>query len=564
MELESLVCQVKELLPELGEGFVTDCLQYYNLDPDKVVNAIMEDNLPEILSNMDQSSSLSLYVQNHSQLELKEQSRKNDGVHISIGEDLNRSYSNNVSRKLELRSPMNLFFTKVKDSLETHKDEKSLHITDLFHPSLGSLESSLQINFMVEYEWLMMNYELTNNEDKPLTIIYGEDNRELAINNGQPRRNVTTKRVKPRYPFGTHHTKMMILAYEDQSIRVVVHTANLISSDWENRTQGIWVSPRCPPLETSNYKDEKAKQSGDSETRFKECLLNYLEYYEVSALRPYINKIKACNFSTIKAFFVGSVPGSHVINRTDPSKNWGHAFVGKMLTKHNDHYKETGYNDEDTTIILQSSSIGSMGASLDNSFVIELATSLNALASRSSKQRPKHVKVVYPTKNSVFNAYGGLLYGGGCLPYSRSTSLKQPWLKELMCKWKSENIKRTRAMPHIKTFTKIRCVREESDSDQTKYHASYFLLTSANLSKAAWGTLNKTEDKIFIQSYEAGILLLPKFTHEKSKCSYTVSLKGNFEHGDLVLPYDLPLSDYDPNDEPWVLTGTMEYLTDLL
>ena len=37
---------------------------------------------------------------------------------------------------------------------------------------------------------------------------------------------------------------MMVFVYEDLSVRVVVSTANLVSSDWENRTQGLWVSPR--------------------------------------------------------------------------------------------------------------------------------------------------------------------------------------------------------------------------------------------------------------------------------------------------------------------------------
>jgi len=466
-------------------------------------------------------------------------------------------YSNNVSRKLESMSPMNLFFTKVKNSKETHKDNRSLHITDLLHPSLGNLESSLQINFMVEYEWLMANYEITKNHEKPLTIIYGEDNNELAENNGKPRNNITTKRVKPRYPFGTHHTKMMILAYDDKSVRLVVHTANLISSDWENRTQGIWVSPKCPILRNHDVQDKKVKVIGDSETKFKECLIRYLNYYEVSALRPFIEKIQACNFSTINAFFVGSVPGSHVINRADPFQNWGQAFIAKILTKHNDHNKEKEYVDERAIIILQSSSIGSMGASFDNSFVKELAASFNAISSRTSKQYPKNIKVIYPTRTNVFDAYGGPLYGGGCLPYSRNTHSKQPWIRKFMCKWNSDKINRTRAMPHIKTFTKISHFNDEND--QSIAQASYYVLTSANLSKAAWGSLNKTEDKLWIQSYEAGVLLLPQFTHGMSKHSYSVSVKDQAQFGDLVLPYDFPLLDYEANDEPWVMECLTEF-----
>ena len=168
--------------------------------------------------------------------------------------------------------------------------------------------------------------------------------------------------------------------------------------------------------------------------------------------------------------------------------------------------------------------------------------------------------MVYPTKENVFNAYGGPLYGGGCLPYSRKTDIKQPWLKKNMCQWDSEEIHSTRAMPHIKTYTKLSGFCIESKNEKQRPKASYYLLTSANVSKAAWGSLNKTEDKLFIQSYEAGILLLPKFTHGSSHKSYSVTAEGPTKPAELVLPYDLPLTEYESNDEPW----TMENLTDLL
>ena len=49
---------------------------------------------------------------------------------------------------------------QVKDSPETRNDRQSLYFSDLLHPSLGILKSSLQLTFMVELDWLMMNYEI--------------------------------------------------------------------------------------------------------------------------------------------------------------------------------------------------------------------------------------------------------------------------------------------------------------------------------------------------------------------------------------------------------------------
>ena len=151
----------------------------------------------------------------------------------------------NIEMKLEAAAPYNFFLTKVKDNPSTHKAANSLYITDLLHPSLGKLKATLQINFMVDLEWLLMNYEVYKTDDIPLVILYGAENPELSSPNfSECYPNIRAVRVKPKYPYGTHHTKMMVLLYEDGGVRVVVHTANLVPGDWENRTQGVWVSPR--------------------------------------------------------------------------------------------------------------------------------------------------------------------------------------------------------------------------------------------------------------------------------------------------------------------------------
>ena len=49
------------------------------------------------------------------------------------------------------------------------------------------------------------------------------------------------------------------------------------------------------------------------------------------------------------------------------------------------------------------------------------------------------------------------------------------------------------------TYTRI-------DNDEI----SWFLLTSANLSKAAWGTLQKQGNQLMIRNYELGVLILPE------------------------------------------------------
>lgn len=55
VELDSLISQVKDLLPDLGEGFILACLEHYCYDPEQVINNILEERLAPALSQLDRS-----------------------------------------------------------------------------------------------------------------------------------------------------------------------------------------------------------------------------------------------------------------------------------------------------------------------------------------------------------------------------------------------------------------------------------------------------------------------------------------------------------------------------
>ncbi|XP_076023507.1 activating signal cointegrator 1 complex subunit 2 [Genypterus blacodes] len=54
-ELESLLSCIKELLPDLGEGFVLACLQEYDYNSERVINNILEDRLSPRLEELDRA-----------------------------------------------------------------------------------------------------------------------------------------------------------------------------------------------------------------------------------------------------------------------------------------------------------------------------------------------------------------------------------------------------------------------------------------------------------------------------------------------------------------------------
>jgi len=263
---------------------------------------------------------------------------------------------------------------------------------------------------------------------------------------------------------------------------------------------------------------------GDSETGFKSSLIRYLNTYQVSALKPYINAINMTNFSSVNSIFIGSAPGSH---QGSSLCHFGHMAVASYLRK---HLKPCTW-----PLVMQCSSIGSLGNTPLDWMVNELGTSLGP--------KNKEVKVIYPSKKNVFRSIDGII-GGGCLPYRKNTHQKQPWLQDYLHQWTSDRWQRTKVPPHIKTYSQV------NDNQ-----AAFLLLTSANLSRAAWGKLNKNQDRLNIMSWEAGVLLLPKFVHNDITKDFDIKQSDN-----LILPYDWPLTEYGDDDSPFFY----DYLEDHL
>lgn len=144
-----------------------------------------------------------------------------------------------MAEKIEASHPYNYFLTAIESSPETKGETLTVTFQELFDPSLGELESSVQINFVVESNWLFEQYRQAGQLHKPLLILYGSSEPvldEMRSNKNMP--NIVAHLIETDNGFGSHHTKMMLLAYTDGSMRVVVSTANLYEDDWRNHVQG--------------------------------------------------------------------------------------------------------------------------------------------------------------------------------------------------------------------------------------------------------------------------------------------------------------------------------------
>ena len=114
---------------------------------------------------------------------------------------------------------------------------------------------------------------------------------------------------------------------------------------------------------------------------------------------------------------------------------------------------------------------------------------------------------------------------------------------------------RKRAAPHIKTYIRF--------ADSSKKTIDWILVTSANLSKQAWGEAINAAGEVRVCSYEIGVLVWPELYGENATMVPTFKTDtpqaDNANDGSIVgvrMPYDLPLVSYAKDDLPWCATAS--------
>ncbi|KAM9294161.1 tyrosyl-DNA phosphodiesterase 1 [Gastrophryne carolinensis] len=435
---------------------------------------------------------------------------------------------------LQSGEPFRFYLTKVT-GIKPKFNTGALHIKDILSPLFGTLVSSVQFNYCIDIPWLMAQYP-AEFRTKPLLIVHGEKQESKARLHeaAHPYENIRLCQARLDMAFGTHHTKMMLLLYEE-GLRVVILTSNLIHDDWYQKTQGIWLSPLYPKLPEGS-----SSLAGESKTNFRSDLIAYLASYKSPSLQEWMDIIKQHDLSETRVYLVGSTPGRF---QGHDKEKWGHLRLRKLL-------REKGSDlagIESWPVIGQFSSIGSMGTDQTKWLHSEFGQSLKTLG-KGEKTLPKSenpLQLIYPSVGNVRTSLEGYP-AGGSLPYGIQTAQKQPWLHSYFHRWKAETSGRSKAMPHIKTYMRLSPDYQE---------LAWFLVTSANLSKAAWGSLEKSGSQLFIRSYELGVLFLPPAFdchHGTFPVKVNIYVDNKDARGAFPVPYDLPPEHYSEKDRPWV------------
>lgn len=465
----------------------------------------------------------------------------------NIPDDLKNHFSvvlpnNLMAQKMESARPYNFFLTTITSSPETHSDPQFVTFLDLFDPSLGKLKSTVQINQNVDFEWLMAQYKVAGIDKLPLVVIY---NAQRNVKNIET---IYECNLIPIEVIPNHNSKIMILSYEDNSMRIVVLTANLHKDDWDNRVQGLWISDNLPSISDDTEQGVDKKSPIDSITKFRSDLIEYLNAYNMRELKLPINRMRRCDFSSVRVFLITSRP-------VEKEDQWGYVEFKKSRGRRysyseidDDDGEELGEGlaldkieeifklgkivaPEDLPLVIQCPSLGNYGDSENYNY---LTRSIMKSFDRKS------LRIIYPSTKNVKDSYDGVMKRGcGCLFYLKSMYKNQTWIKNQFYQWKSDSRFCTKAIPNIKSY---------SCFDSEKLY--WFMLTTHNASKSAWGYNRERDDGFQINNYEVGVAFCPQTI--LSADYFPLKPEEGNQNPIFKLPFDAAMESYAAADAPFL------------
>ncbi|XXG98215.1 hypothetical protein Hte_004537 [Hypoxylon texense] len=459
-------------------------------------------------------------------------------------------------------------------------DESNVGAVSL-HDLLGDplIAECWDFNYLHDVDFLMGHFDEDVRALVKVHVVHGfwkrEDLNKLMLEQQASQySNVTLHTAYMPEPFGTHHSKMLVLFRHDDTAQVIIHTANMIAKDWTNMTNGVWQTPPLPRLQTPQEPSEPDMKIGNG-PKFKADLLSYLRAYNNvrGVCRPLVAELEKYDFSAVRGALIASVPGRHDIN-DDPSKTrWGWLGIKQAL-------RSVPVQEGKSEIVVQISSIATLGAT-DTWLQRTLFDSLSPRAKKDTPRPRPEFKVIFPTADEIRRSLDGYASGGSIHTKTASPAQAKQlqYLRPMLHHWANDCEKgvlgaegekerdggRKRAAPHIKTYIRY----SEGGS------VDWALLTSANMSKQAWGEAENASRQVRIASWEVGVLVWPgPFADDKTaKMVGTFGtdvpakedLDGNDGSGNgngngplvgLRVPYSLPLQRYGDEERPWVATET--------
>ncbi|KAL4931307.1 dolichyl-P-Glc:Glc(2)Man(9)GlcNAc(2)-PP-dolichol alpha-1,2- glucosyltransferase [Aspergillus undulatus] len=508
--------------------------------------------------------------------------------------EISKDNSNNIDTTPSPRlipSPIQL--TRIRDFSDSLKNNgDTARLRDILGDPL--IRECWQFNYLFDVDFLLRQFDEDVRRLVKVRVVHGswksESDNRVRIDEACQRYKNLGMDIEPIIaympePFGTHHSKMMILLRHDDSAQVVIHTANMIPGDWANMCQAVWRSPLLPLGPNTKGPEGERSTAWGSGARFKRDLLAYLKAYGIKKTGPLVEGLAKYDFSAVRAALIASVPSKENISASSNGNGktlWGWPALRDALQN-----VPLSERDSKTTphIVTQMSSIATLGQTdkwLKDVFFDALAPSRPT--SPSTKRRPKF-SIIFPTAEEIRRSLNG--YGSGGSIHMKLQSAAQQkqlqYLRPYLRHWAGDvadadrlprgvqDAGRRRAAPHIKTYIRF------TDA-QSMDRIDWALVTSANLSTQAWGAAANPSGEVRICSWEVGVLVWPELFAEQQRQGqpHSMAMVPCFKKDRPVypwnvadatgpsalvgfrMPYDLPLTSYGAQDVPWC--ATMEHL----
>ncbi|KAI3435989.1 hypothetical protein D9Q98_002047 [Chlorella vulgaris] len=354
----------------------------------------------------------------------------------------------------------------------------------------GGMLWCLVSNYMLDFRWLLSACPELHGVPR-IVLVHGEKpggERARAVAADVEEAGLKDRTVihAPPLPisYGTHHSKFFWAEFS-RGLRVIICTANAIKPDCNSKTQGLF-------WQDFPQKDDESPQTSP----FQQHLAAYMAALRLPpATQRYCRELlDRHDFSAARVHLVASVPGYHL--GSAEMLKWGHPRLRALLNREPPF--PPAFNG--APLVAQYSSMGSV----DEAWLTgEFRESLAAGRCGDGGERlgmpptgPSGLHLVWPTVVEVRNSMEGW-FAGGSIP-GPSKNVNRPFLRPYFCRWGGEVCGRQRAMPHIKTYLRYR-----------GGEVAWLYVGSHNLSKAAWGQLQKHGSQLMVRSYELGVLLVP-------------------------------------------------------
>jgi len=435
--------------------------------------------------------------------------------------------------------------------------DHSVRLSDIVLPGADLV---VVMNYMIDVQWLFQVCPSWGSPGSSKVVLVHGNPTVLDCANREVLRDLPhVRQVRPRLPnpVGVHHSKVLLLFYGSRGVRICILTANMIAQDWSRKTQGAFIRDFPRKLEFST-------NEGSSE--FEQDFVEYVSAVFGTTDRDkelgleVTSRIQEYDYQNSGVVLLPSVPGSH--SRKDKNR-FGHMKLRRALSR------EVFAQPQSARVICQFSSIGAVREYwLGGEFAQSLFQGGNTW--NEGAEAVQSPELVYPTVRQVGESREGW-EGGNSLPVSSENILRRE-VRNRLYRYDADLSGRQALIPHIKTY--VRYCPGRSDP------VDWVILTSANLSIAAWGRL-QSGGLLKIFSFELGVLILPgRFLPPQHSIGNPLWVGPPMFQGLKVilvpywsnspddreteapgyqvtfpLPYALPPRRYGPEDIPWYIDG---------